>query len=81
MHADDLIVPTRPEAKLDGGPGDRHLMGQQVAAIEILAVRRDRIDLTCLVPTMNEAVSPTTAPSSADHHNLAVQHGPLALHT
>ena len=79
MNADRLVVSTRPETQLDGRATDRHLEWQQVAAVEVLAVRSNRIDLTCFVRAVDQAFSAAAAAPSANHDYVALAHGPFAL--
>ena len=79
MNADHLVVSTRPETQLHGRATDRHLEWQQVAAVEVLAVRSNRIDLTRFVRAVDQAFSAAAAAPSANHDYVALAHGPFAL--
>jgi hypothetical protein len=81
VNADLLVVSTRSEAQLDCSSADRHLLWQEVAAIEVLAIRGDRVDLPCPVLAVNQTIRSSPAAPCTDHDNVTLLDGPLALHT
>ena len=71
-----LIVPRRADTKAHRGPTDRHLEGEEVTRVELLAVRGDRIDLAAVYPRWMNPSGPrrhrlhrtvTTSPSRTAH--------------
>jgi hypothetical protein len=81
VNPNDLVVSARLVAKLDGGTAHGHFMGQQVTTIELLAVRRNSVDLIRLVGAMNKPLAPTAAASCADDDDIALCDSPFALDT
>ena len=65
---------------MDRGTTDRHLFRQEVAALNVVAVRSNRIDLAGLVTAVNEAVAAGPAAPGSDHHDVSLQNSPFALH-
>ena len=79
MNLAPLIVPRRRYAKAHGRSTDRHLEREEIAGVELLAVRGYRIDLPANVASMDEPVRPATASPATHGYNVAVQDRPLAL--
>jgi hypothetical protein len=79
VNARCLVVQARLNPQLNGSATDRELERQQVAAIELLGVRADRIDLTTFVTAMDQTVSSAAATPGSNHDHATLLDGPLAL--
>jgi hypothetical protein len=74
------MISRRLEAELHRAPARDHLGREEVARVDRLAVRSDRIDLIGGIPPANETVGTTTAREARDDDNIAPPDRLLALH-
>jgi hypothetical protein len=81
VHPDRLVVSARAEPQLDGRPLHRHLERQEITTIQVLAVRRNGVDLGRFVSAVNQALRAAAAAPSANQHDITVLNRPFALDT
>jgi hypothetical protein len=79
VYTDPLIVLRGREAKVEGRTARRQRDRQQVAAIQILAVSRNGVDLVSGVGRPDVPVGPTTIGAGSNFDDLAAPNRPLAL--
>jgi hypothetical protein len=79
MNADRLVVAARVKPQLDGRATHRHLKWQEVAPVDLLAVRGDCIDLVGFILAVDQAFPAATAAARANYNDVTSVNSPLAL--
>ena len=79
-NTETLIVARRRDPKVKLRTRGNGVKRNEVAAIEIGAVRRKRVDLVGCVEAADHAGSGAVGRVAANHHHVSVERSPFALH-
>jgi hypothetical protein len=74
-----LVVASRAKPKLNGCPIDRHRRWEEIARVELGAVRGDDVDLALLVRASDEPIRAAPEADAIDERDLGSSNRPLAL--
>jgi len=80
VDSTSLIVSSRFKAQLDRSATHRHIRRQQVASIDLVTVRSNRVDLSGLVSTLDDALAPSPRTATSHNDNITMATCPFALH-